>query len=51
MEGYYSLVHPEEGAIGATVAGYDDAEDAWFDLKLWAENDTAEDNKVETGKK
>lgn len=42
---------PEEGAIGATTAGYDNMENKWFDMTLWNEKDSKTDEKVETGKK
>lgn len=46
----YSLYGLEEGAIGATTKGYNDAKNKWFNLTLYGEgNDSKTNKKVETG--
>ena len=47
LEGHYSKYSASEGAVPASAAGFNNEEDAWFDVKVAS----ATDNQVETGRK
>lgn len=52
LKGKYALNKEDEGAIGVSVSGWDEAENRWFDLYLYGEGDDVYPNElVETGHK